>query len=52
MSSALMWRAEPSARMSRILSRGSVTLRPALRRSLLSVVGGGFRRCGMLRHPV
>src|SRR5882672_12862482 len=49
MSSALMWRADPAARMSRILRRGSVTLRPALRRSLLSlVVDADFRRCGML----
>src|SRR5271170_7817064 len=50
MSSALMWRAEPSARMSRIFRRGSVTLSPALRRSLLSLVEGGFRRCDMLWH--
>src|SRR5216684_7637706 len=48
MSSALMWRAEASARMSRIFSRGSVTFRPALRRSLLSLVESGFRRCDML----
>src|SRR6185503_7764014 len=50
MPSADIWRVGLPSRISRILSRGPVTLSPALRRSLLSKPAVSLKRSGMMRH--